>query len=357
MIRASILGASGYGGGELLRLLLGHPEVEVAQVTSRSYAGKPVARAHPNLRGWTDLRFVDHDAVEPCDVLFLALPHGEASRRWDELAPLAPRHVDLSADFRLADVAVYARHYGEHPRPELLGTFVYGLAEVNREAIRSSTRVATGGCNATVSILALAPLFEAGVVAVEGTVVDVKVGSSEAGAAANDGSHHPVRSGVVRPYAATGHRHTAEIEQALAAARVRAAGGADESRDAPRVHLSLSAVEMVRGAAALAHVFLTEPLTDRDLWGIFRERYADEPFVRIVAERSGPYRLPEPKLLAGTNFCDVGFERDPLSNRVVVAAAIDNLGKGAAGQAVQALNLMMGWDETAGLRFPGLHPI
>lgn len=341
MIRASIAGASGYAGGELLRLLLGHPGVEVAQATSRSYAGKPVSRAHPNLRGVTALKFVDHDQIEPCDVLFLALPHGETSRRWDELSGLAPHIVDMSADFRLADASVYERHYGVHPRPELLGTFAYGLAEVNREAIRSATRVATGGCNATVSILALAPLFEAGVVDTDRTVVDVKVGSSEGGAETNDGSHHPVRSGVVRPYAATGHRHTAEIEAAL--------GG--------RVHLSISAVDMVRGAAALAHVFPTRSLTEKDLWGIYRERYAEEPFVRIVAERSGAYRLPEAKLLAGTNYCDVGFERDPLSERVVVVAAIDNLVKGAAGQAVQAMNLMTGQDETAGLRFPGLHPV
>lgn len=346
MIRASIAGASGYAGGELLRLLLGHPEVEVGQVTSRSFAGKPVPRAHPNLRGITSLRFSSPEELRPCDLLFLALPHGEASRAWDDLHPLAPRVVDLSADFRLRDPAVYALHYGAHPRPELPETFVYGLAEANRDAIRGATRVATGGCNATVSNLALLPLYAAGVVHRDRTVVDVKVGSSEGGAQPNGGSHHPVRSGAVRPYRATGHRHTAEVEAVLSAA-----GGP------ARVHLSVTAVEMVRGAAAAAHVFLTEPLTEKDLWGIFRERYADEPFVRLVSERTGPYRLPEPKLLAGTNYCDVGFERDPLSDRVVVVAALDNLVKGAAGQAVQAMNLMMGWDETAGLGFAGLHPV
>jgi N-acetyl-gamma-glutamyl-phosphate/LysW-gamma-L-alpha-aminoadipyl-6-phosphate reductase len=253
--------------------------------------------------------------------------------------------VDLSADFRLQDAAAHALHYGEHPRPELLETFTYGLAEVNREAIRGASRVSAGGCNATVSILALAPLYEAGVVERDRTVVDVKVGSSEAGAEVNEGSHHPVRSGVVRPYKATGHRHTAEIEAALTPS-----GPA-------KVHLSITAVEMVRGAAAAAHVFLNEDIGDKELWRIFRRRYESEPFVRIVNERSGPYRLPEPKLLAGTNYCDVGFERDPLSNRVVVVAAIDNLVKGSAGQAVQAMNLMMGWDETVGLGFTGLHPI
>jgi N-acetyl-gamma-glutamyl-phosphate/LysW-gamma-L-alpha-aminoadipyl-6-phosphate reductase len=155
-----------------------------------------------------------------------------------------------------------------------------------------------------------------------------------------------VRSRVVRPYKATGHRHTAEIEAMLSA------GG-----DPARVHLSITAVEMVRGAAAAAHVFLNQPLTDKDLWGIFRGRYGAEPFVRLVNERTGPYRLPEPKLLAGTNFADVGWELDPFSDRLVVVAAIDNLVKGAAGQAVQAMNLMMGWDETVGLGFTGLHPV
>lgn len=355
MIRVSIAGGSGYTGGELLRILLGHPQLELHQVTSRSLAGKAVTRAHPHLRGVTALRFTDPDDLSPCDLLFLALPHGEASRRWDALEPVAPRIVDLSADFRLADLDAYEKHYGAHPRPDLPGTFVYGLAEVNRDRIRGAHRVATGGCNATVAILALAPLYEAGVVDPARSVVDVKVGSSEGGAVAGDDSHHPVRSRVVRPYRATGHRHTAEIEAVLGGL---VSGSADRhATGRPRVHLSVTAVEMVRGAAAAAHVFLTEPLTDRDLWGIYRGRYADEPFVRIVNERTGPYRLPEPKLLAGTNYCDVGWERDALSDRVVVVAAIDNLVKGAAGQAVQAMNLMMGWDERLGLGFAGLHPV
>lgn len=345
MTRVSILGGSGFGGGELLRLLLGHPRVEIAQVTSRRLAGKPVTRAHPNLRGVTPLEFTDPDALEPCDVLFLALPHGEASRRWDELEPLAERIVDMSADFRLDDPARYARYYGEHARPDLLGTFAYGLAEANRDAIGGATRVAAGGCNATVSILALLPLYEAGVVHRDRTVVDVKVGSSEAGAEPREGSHHPLRAGVVRPYKATGHRHAAEVEQIL-------------GRSGPaRVHMSVTAIEMVRGAAALAHVFLSERLTERDVWSIFRARYGDEPFVRLVSERSGAYRLPEPKLLAGTNYCDVGFELDAGAERLVVVAAIDNLMKGSAGQALQAMNLMLGFDERVGLGFTGLHPI
>jgi N-acetyl-gamma-glutamyl-phosphate/LysW-gamma-L-alpha-aminoadipyl-6-phosphate reductase len=341
----SILGGSGYGGGELLRLLIAHPEVTIAGVSSRRLAGKPVARAHPNLRGVSDLRFCQPDDLPESDLLFLALPHGQASSRWDQLSSRAERFIDLSADFRLADPAVYERHYGPHARPELLGTFVYGLAELNRDAIREAPCVSTGGCNATVSILALMPLFEAGIVERERTVIDVKVGSSEGGAEPNPGSHHPVRSGVVRPYKATGHRHAAEIEAVL------------QQWGPARVHLSVSAIEMVRGASALAHVFLSERVTEQDIWRIFRGRYADEPFVRLVSERSGPYRLPEPKLLSGTNYCDIGFELDEASERLVVVSAIDNLVKGSAGQAVQAMNIMMAWDETTGLGFPGLHPI
>lgn len=345
MTRISILGGSGYGGGEVLRLLLGHPHVEIGQITSRGLAGKPVTRSHPNLRGATSLRFSAPDELEPCDVLVLALPHGEASAQWPALEGLAERFIDLSADFRLDSEADYRRFYGEHPRPDLLATFEYGLAEVNREAIRTASRVSTGGCNATVSTLALLPFFEAGIVDTERTVLDVKVGSSEGGAGGDSASHHPVRSGVVRPYKATGHRHAAEIEMIL-----RRFGPA-------RVHLSVTAIEMVRGAALLGHMFLTERVTQRDVWDLLRQRYGTEPFVRLVAERTGDYRLPEPKLLAGTNYCDIGFELDESSERLVVVAAIDNLMKGSAGQAVQALNIMMGWDETTGLGFTGLHPV
>lgn len=345
MIQVTILGGSGYGGGELLRILLGHPEVRVAGVSSRRFAGKPVTRSHPNLRGCTDLRFCDPDEIPESDLLFLALPHGEAGRRWPDLESRAERFIDMSADFRLPDREVHERSYGPHPRPDLMGSFVYGLPELNREAMRSARRISTGGCNATVSILTLLPLYEAGVAHADRTVLDIKVGSSEGGAGVNEGSHHPVRSGVVRPYQPTGHRHAAEVEAALS------------SFGPGRVHMSVTAIDMVRGAAALAHVFLAERLTEKDIWKIYRARYADEPFIRLVSERSGPYRLPEPKLLQGTNYCDIGFEIDAASERVVVVGAIDNLVRGAAGQAVQAMNVMMGWDERAGLGFSGLHPV
>jgi N-acetyl-gamma-glutamyl-phosphate/LysW-gamma-L-alpha-aminoadipyl-6-phosphate reductase len=344
MLKVSVIGGSGYVGGELLRLLLFHTHVEVAQVTSERLAGKPVASAHPNLRGRTSLQFAPASKVEPCDVLFLALPHGEAARRIEQLAQLAPRIVDCSADFRLRDAEEYARWYGEHhPAPEWLDRFVYGLPELHREAIGAASYVSGVGCNATASNLALLPLARAGLLdADRDVVIEVKVGSSEGGAQSSESSHHPERSGAVRSFAPAGHRHTAEIAQATGLRRV---------------HLSITSVELVRGALATAHIFPREPLTEKDLWRAYRAAYGGEPFVRIVRERQGTYRLPEPKILAGSNYADVGFAHDESTGRVVSICALDNLMKGAAGSAVQCMNLMCGLDERAGLEFPGLHPI
>ena len=344
MIRVSIIGASGYVGGELARLLLLHPEVELAQVTSERLAGKPFTTTHPNLRGHTALQFVPAGKVEPCDLLFLALPHGEAARKIEQFAALAPRIIDCSADFRLRDADAYARWYGaEHPAPQWLDRFVYGLPELNREALRSARYVSGVGCNATASNLALLPLAKAGLLdPAHDVVVEVKVGSSEGGAQSSDSSHHPERSGAVRSFAPTGHRHTAEVVQELGLARV---------------HLSITSVELVRGALATAHVFPRQPLAEKDLWRAYRAAYSREPFVRIVRERQGAYRLPEPKILAGSNYADVGFALDEASGRVVSICAIDNLMKGAAGTAVQCMNLICGFDEPMGLGFPGLHPL
>jgi N-acetyl-gamma-glutamyl-phosphate/LysW-gamma-L-alpha-aminoadipyl-6-phosphate reductase len=344
MLKVSIVGGSGYVGGELLRLLLWHPGVEVAQVTSERLAGKPVASSHPNLRGRTALQFVPMAQVEPCDLLFLALPHGSAARQIEHFAQLAPRIVDCSADFRLRDAESYARWYGAaHPAPEWLGRFVYGLPELYRDEIRAASYVSGVGCNATASNLALLPLARAGLLDPQrDVVIEVKVGSSEGGAQSSDSSHHPERSGVVRSFAPTGHRHTAEIV---------AATGLE------RVHLSITSVELVRGALATAHVFPRQPLAEKDLWRAYRAAYSGEPFVRIVRERQGAYRLPEPKILAGSNYADVGFALDEATGRVVSICAIDNLMKGAAGTAVQCMNLICGFDERLGLGFPGLHPV
>ena len=345
-ITLSIIGGSGYTGGELLRLLLDHPHVRIQQVTSRRYAGKFVHSVHPNLRptfGRPPIKFTTIDALEPADLLILALPHGEAQTHIDEYAALASRIIDLSADFRLRDPAHYARRYGrEHAAPDWLQRFVYGLPEINRDAIRGARYVSGVGCNATASILALKPLVDAGLLLDRPVIVDLKVGSSEGGASVNPGSHHPERSHAVRSYAPVGHRHEAEVHQAF---------GRED------IHLSITSVELVRGALATAHAWVQPGLGDRDLWQAYRAAYREEPFVRIVHERSGIYRHPEPKLLWGTNLADVGWQLQPETGRLVALAAIDNLGKGAAGAAVQCMNLMHGFDETAGLTFRGLHPV
>jgi N-acetyl-gamma-glutamyl-phosphate/LysW-gamma-L-alpha-aminoadipyl-6-phosphate reductase len=343
-LRVAIVGASGYTGGELLRLLLFHPGVEVAQATSESHAGEYIHQQHPNLRKRTQLQFVSQAALQPCDLLFLALPHGEAQKQIDRYLSLAPRVIDLSADFRLRDPALYQRWYGEtHRAPQYLNQFVYGLPEAQRAAMAQAHHISGVGCNATASILALLPLVKAGLLLPDQPIiVDVKTGSSEGGAAVNPGSHHPEKSHSVRSYAPTGHRHTAEVIQELGLANV---------------HLSMTAVDLVRGVLAAAHAFLRPATTDKDLWKAYRAAYSAEPFVRIVKDRAGIHRVPDPKILAGSNYADVGFELDPESGRVVSLAAIDNLMKGAAGSAVQAMNIMCGFDETAGLEFPGLHPI
>ena len=346
-MRAAIAGASGYAGGELLRILSGHPHVEVTQATSDRLAGKRVDLVHPPLRGRTDLTFVPRAELREADVVFSALRHGESSSEIDHLRELAPVVIDLGADFRLRDPAAYPRWYGwEHPRPDMLGDSVYGLAELHRECLRTAPLIATGGCLATTSILALRPLAEAGVLDPGAPlVIDALVGSSAAGAEPGPPTHHAHRSGEVRSYAPTGHRHTAEIVQEL---------GLEAG---PQVAFSATSIEAVRGVLVTAHAFLRDDMAERDVWRLYRARYGAEPFVRIVKSSAGLHRSPNPKLLSGTNFCDVGFERDPRSRRVVVTAALDNLVKGAAGQAVQALNVRFGWDETFGLEFTGLYPL
>ncbi len=346
MIRVGIVGGSGYTGGELLRLLLDHPEIEVMQATSESNIGKFAHQVHPHLRGRTQLRFISQSALESCDVLFLALPHGEAQQQIERFAGLAERIIDLSADFRLRDAELYAATYGhEHAAPDWLGEFVYGLPELHREALREARYASGVGCNATATTLAVWALVKAGLLQDnQPIIVDAKVGSSEAGKSPTDSSHHPARVGVVRPFQLTGHRHEAEVKQALAAC-----GQFD-------VRLSVTSVELVRGVSAAVHVTLPQNLPERDIWSAYRTTWNDKPFVRIVHEKTGIHRHPEPRLLAGTNYADVGWEYDPNTGRTVLICAIDNLGKGAAGSAVQCMNLMCGFEETIGLMFGGIYP-
>jgi LysW-gamma-L-alpha-aminoadipyl-6-phosphate/LysW-L-glutamyl-5-phosphate reductase len=297
------------------------------------------------LRGRTGLRFTTRASLPPCDVVFSALPHTQTEGNIATLRGAAPLIVDLSADFRLRDPAGYQRWYGrDHSRPDLLASAVYALPEIDRLRIRDADLLATGGCVATAAILALLPLARAGVIdTTDYVVVDAKVGSSAAGAQPGASSHHPHRSGAMRSFAPTGHRHTAEVVQETGLGNVA---------------LSVTAVEAVRGVLVTAHIPLADSaVDDRALHTIFRDAYATEPFVRVVHQTRGIHRHPEPKLLCGTNICEVGFSRDPHAPRAAILAAIDNLGKGSAGQAIHALNVHAGIDECAGIDFPGLYPI
>ena len=344
MTSVSIVGGSGYGGGELLRILLDHPNTEVAQVTSRSHLGEYVYQTHPNLRKRTQLKFSDPAALDPVDVLFLALPHGQAQHNIEKYASLAPRIVDLSADFRLRDAAFYKKWYNEdHAAPEWLSKFTYGLPELHRADLATASYVSGVGCNATASNLALLPLVKAGLIELDSPIIiELKVGSSEGGAEGNPGSHHPERSNVIRTFSPFGHRHTAEVMQELGV---------------KNISLTMTSVDLVRGVLATAHATVKPGVATKDLWKAYRAVATENPFVRVVKEQRGIYRVPEPKILAGSNYADLGFDLDESTGHVVSMCAIDNLMKGASGSAVQCMNLMLGLDEATGMGFPGLHPI
>ena len=344
MTRVSIVGGSGYGGGELLRILLDHPNTEVVQVTSRSHLGEYVYQVHPNLRKRTQLKFSDPAALEPVDLLFLALPHGQAQHNIDQYAALAARIIDLSADFRLRSPELYQEWYGAaHAAPGWLSKFVYGLPELHRADLAAASYVSGVGCNATASNLALLPLVKAELIDLAAPIIiEIKVGSSEGGAEGNPGSHHPERSNVVRTFSPFGHRHTAEVMQELGV---------------QNISLTMTSVDLVRGVLATAHVTVKPGVANKDLWKAYRAAASENPFLRVVKEQRGIYRVPEPKILAGSNYADLGFELDEHSGHLVAMCAIDNLMKGAAGSAVQCMNLMLGLDETTGIGFPGLHPI
>ncbi|MFF1625965.1 N-acetyl-gamma-glutamyl-phosphate reductase [Streptomyces sp. NPDC058272] len=340
MLRVAVAGASGYIGGELLRLLLGHPEVEVAAATSTRYAGRRVDTAHPNLRGTTDLTFIAPGDLGAYDVLFLATPHRETMDRMGEFLAMAPHVIDLTGDFRLRDQDTYAAYYGvRHSAPELLGTFTTGLPELYREDLREADRVSVPGCMATAAILALYPLADAGLLEGEVTV-DARTGSSGSGISAGAANLHAERSGAMRVFAPTRHRHEAEITQATGVP----------------VRMNATGVEAVRGVQILARVRLAGDTGERTVRAAYRERYGHEPFVRVVAQRRGLYRLPEPKILSGSNFCDVGFAVAEDAPQALVVGALDNLVKGGAGNAVQSMNIRYGWPEQTGLGFTGLHP-
>ncbi|MDG6983686.1 MAG: N-acetyl-gamma-glutamyl-phosphate reductase [Nitrososphaerota archaeon] len=353
MVRVGILAASGYIGGELLRLLLQHPEAQVTTATSRKYAGEYVFRVHPNLRGMTELKFSANDAskvIADSDVVFAALPHGESVKVVPQIADAGLKVVDLSADFRLSDRGLYPSWYGyDHPRPDLLEKFVFSVPEINRDEVKGARLVSSPGCMAITAILALAPLLKEKALGIdrEHIVVDAKVGSSGAGGKPSLSTHFSERFSVVRPYSPAGHRHSAEIEQVLAAM----------AGEQVKVSMSAHAVNMVRGILVTSHLFMANGAKPLDIWKAYRSMYAGSYFVRLVRDKQGPFRLPDPKLVVGSNFCDVGFEIEERTGRLVALSATDNLIKGAAGNAIQSMNLMMGFDEKTGLAMAPLHPV
>ncbi len=351
MLKIGIIGGSGYVGSELLRLLLLHPEVEVTMVTSRQNAGEYVFNTHPNLRGITQLKFVPIDTAElskNCDLVFTATPHGGSVNLVPKLLEAGLKVIDMSADFRLKNPADYETYYGwTHAHPEMLKDAAYGLPELHREEIKTARLIACAGCEATAAILALAPIVKAGLVEKDKIVVDIKVGSSGGGSKPTVSSHHPERASGVRPYKVVGHRHIAEVEQELNAL----------SSEPITISFTPHAVNIIRGILATIHTFPKQKIENKDLWRAYRGMYGNEPFIRLVKYQKGPYQLPDPKVAVGTNFCDVGFEIDEHANRLILFSAIDNMVKGAAGQGVQCLNILMGLDETTGLKSTGFHPM
>ena len=340
-INVAIFGGSGYGGSELLRILLLHPHAEINLVTANEHAGKPVGEVHRNLNGLTELEFRkmpnDLQSLTDLDCIFLALPHGQAM----EVAPRLPesvRLIDLSGDFRLRDAGSFAQHYGrEHTSMDAQSQFIYGLTETNREVVKTARRVANPGCFATATLLGLAPLVAKGLLSCR-VIVDAKTGSSGSGAKAASNTHHPQRANSFYAYKPFTHQHVPEIEQEL---------GAIGEWNHELVFMTHS-LPVARGIFASIYAETKQELTIAEARSIFEKFYLDSFFVRMV-EGS-----PDINWVKNTNFCDIGFAAR--GRQLVVFTAIDNLVKGAAGQAVQNMNLMFGLDEKTGLIMTGSNP-
>lgn len=341
-IRAAIFGGSGYGGSELLRILLFHPNVEIGLVTANEHAGKCVSDVHRNLLGLTDLSFekapADLGSLGDIDVAFFALPHGQALDLIPKL-PESVKAIDLSGDFRIDDPQVFEKYYKlRHAATELQRRFAYGLTETNRQAIRSAHYIANPGCFATATLLALAPMVKSGLLTGGTVVVDAKTGSSGSGAKPAANTHHPQRSNSFYAYKPFTHQHVPEITQHLAAV------GDFNSELVFMTH----SLPVARGIFASCYMETKVGLTNEDVRNLYETFFGDSFFVRLVDGS------PDINWVKNTNFCDIGTFSN--GRQIVVFSAIDNLVKGAAGQAVQNMNLMFGLDEETGLVFAGGNP-
>lgn len=344
-IKVSVIGASGYGGAEAVRLLSTHPEVEIVHVTAESQQGQTMSGLYPNLRSFVDQTMIAVDAERigrDSDATFVSLPSGKAMDLVPSLLRQGSKVIDIAADFRLRDASLYPTWYKvTHTAPEYLAEAVYGLPELHREKLKKARLVANPGCYPAASLLALLPLLRAGVVQLTGIVVDAKSGVSGAGRGGGGGFGFSETNEDVRAYSVTGHNHIAEIEQELT-----------EVAKAPvRISFTPHLIPMTRGILATAYAPLKKQLTEAEAMALYQETYQHEPFIRVLNDT-----LPRTKATLGSNYCDIAVKIDTRTSTAIAIAAIDNLGRGAAGQAVQNMNLMFELPETAGLHFPGLFP-
>jgi len=341
--KVGIVGATGYTGVELLRFLVNHPNIEISMVTSRANAGSRVDAMFPNLRGYLDLEFVkpDLDALCECDLVFFATPNGIAMQSTPALLAAGTKVIDLAADFRIKDVAVWEKWYGmTHACPDLLGDAVYGLPEINREQIQQANLIANPGCYPTAVTLGFLPLLKAGCIQLDDLIADTKSGVSGAGRKANVATLFSETSESFKAYAVMGHRHQPEIAQTLS----HFAGDAVDLTFTP--HL----IPMIRGIQATLYA-KKQGNTD-NLTQLYTDYYQNEPFVDILPEGVPP----ETRSVRSSNMCQISVNQPENSRRIVVLSVIDNLVKGAAGQAIQNMNLMLGFDEATTLRQPALLP-
>jgi N-acetyl-gamma-glutamyl-phosphate reductase len=334
MVKVGIVGGTGYTGVELLRILARHPSAQLAAITSRKEAGTPVADLFPSLRGAVDLKFCDpSDApLKHCDVVFFATPNGVAMQEARELLQAGARLIDLAADFRIKDVAEWERWYGKHACPELVEEAVYGLPEVNREAVKGARLVANPGCYPTAVQLGFLPLVEAGVVDTDHLIADAKSGVSGAGRKAETHILFSEAADNFKAYGVGGHRHGAEIRQGLARAAKRDVGLVFVPHLTP----------MIRGIHATLYARITR---EADFQSLYAARYAGEPFVDVLPAESHP----DTRSVRASNVCRIAVHRPQGGDTLVILSVIDNLVKGAAGQAVQNMNLMFGLPESCGL--------